>query len=86
MQTTGARTISGPVPDTLASDTPTASIHVPRRYSLERANARELTVLLRERLLVVCALVAGTTAFFGAYRILRPASGSSSPRRQRARR
>jgi serine/threonine protein kinase len=58
--------------DVSVSDTPTASVRVPRRYSLERPNAVQIAALLRRRLLIVCALIVGTTTFFAAYRAATP--------------
>ena len=52
---------------------PGGSVRVPRRFTLQRPPlAAEIRTLLRQRLLLVAAVIAGTTIFFATYRALTP--------------
>jgi eukaryotic-like serine/threonine-protein kinase len=52
---------------------PAGSVRVPRRFTLRRPPlAAEIGALLRQRLILVATVVAGTTMFFAIYRALTP--------------
>jgi hypothetical protein len=52
---------------------PGGSVRVPRRFTLQRPPLKaEIGTLLRQRLLLVAVVIAGTTIFFATYRALTP--------------
>jgi serine/threonine-protein kinase len=57
----------------ISTDAPTTAVRVPRRFTLERPpHPAEIAPLLRRRLMLIALIMAGTTAFFSAYKFLIP--------------